>query len=580
MEDLLSQDPNNNKGLTYMNLKQIFAEQLYPGLQGQMEIDQIISLLEKPKKAEMGDLAFPCFLLAKTLRKAPQQIASELAANLSHSLFAKVEAVGPYVNVFWNSAELSNPILLAVWKQDGAYGNNENGEGRKVPIDLSSPNIAKPFSMGHLRSTVIGNALANLAEKNGYQPVRINYVGDWGTQFGKLIVAYKRWGNPEAVKQNPIPELLKLYIQFHTEAETDPSLEDEGRAAFKRLEDGHEEELALWKEFRGESLREFQRIYELMGISFDSYNGEAYYNDKMTPVVEMLKEKGLLEESDGAQVVKLEEENLPPSLIQKSDGATLYATRDLAAAQDRKIQHDFAKALYVVGNEQSLHFKQLKLVLKKAGFKWWNDLVHIPFGLILQNGKKMSTRKGRIILLEEVFQEAIELAQKSIEEKNPALANKEEVARQVGVGAILFQDLKNFRMNDIEFSLESMLNFDGETGPYLQYTHARCRSILRKAVDFTPQANVRLEDAEAWPLLSLMTEFPAVVQTAWSEYDPSKIARFALDLARSFNQYYAHVHILTGEEEHRQSRLHLVYAVATLIKESLRLLGMQAPEEM
>lgn len=563
-----------------MNLKQIFAEQLYPGLQGQMEIDQIISLLEKPKKAEMGDLAFPCFLLAKTLRKAPQQIASELAANLSHSLFAKVEAVGPYVNVFWNSAELSNPILLAVWKQDGAYGNNENGEGRKVPIDLSSPNIAKPFSMGHLRSTVIGNALANLAEKNGYQPVRINYVGDWGTQFGKLIVAYKRWGNPEAVKQNPIPELLKLYIQFHTEAETDPSLEDEGRAAFKRLEDGHEEELALWKEFRGESLREFQRIYELMGISFDSYNGEAYYNDKMTPVVEMLKEKGLLEESDGAQVVKLEEENLPPSLIQKSDGATLYATRDLAAAQDRKIQHDFAKALYVVGNEQSLHFKQLKLVLKKAGFKWWNDLVHIPFGLILQNGKKMSTRKGRIILLEEVFQEAIELAQKSIEEKNPALANKEEVARQVGVGAILFQDLKNFRMNDIEFSLKSMLNFDGETGPYLQYTHARCRSILRKAVDFTPQANVRLEDAEAWPLLSLMTEFPTVVQTAWSEYDPSKIARFALDLARSFNQYYAHVHILTGEEEHRQSRLHLVFAVATLIKESLRLLGMQAPEEM
>lgn len=561
-----------------MELKQIYAEVLKPHIEG-MELPQIQSLVEKPKKSEMGDLAFPCFQLAKQFRKAPQQIAVELSEKISHPWFSKVEAVGPYVNVFLDSAAISTPVLQEIIQQGADYGSNQDGNGRNVPFDLSSPNIAKPFSMGHLRSTVIGNSIANLADKNGYQSVRINYIGDWGTQFGKLIAAYKRWGDDEAISKRPIPELLKLYIRFHEEAETNPTLEDEGRKEFKSLEDGDAEAVALWTKFRAESLKEFQRIYDLMGMEFDSFNGEAFYNDKMTPVIEMLEEKGLLEESQGAQVVQLEEYQYPPALIRKSDGATLYATRDLASAFYRKNTYDFAKSLYVVGNEQSLHFAQVKAVLKKAGYDWSDDMVHISFGMMLQNGKKMSTRKGRVILLEEVLQEAIDLADRLIEEKNPALENKQEVARQVGIGSVIFQDLKNYRTNDIEFSMEAMLNFDGETGPYLQYTHARCRSLLRKAGSVDLEKEEQVTDPESWPILQLLANFPQVVRQAWNEYDPSKIARFALDLARAFNQYYAHVRILSEGAE-QNARLQLVYSTATLLQEALRLLGMEAPEEM
>lgn len=561
-----------------MDFKKLYAEVLQKHLPD-LEEEQILSMIEKPKKKEMGDLAFPCFVLAKQYRKAPQMIAAEIAEKVAHPWFSKVEAVGPYVNIFLDPAAVSLPVLQSVIKEKNRYGSNQDGNGRNVVFDLSSPNIAKPFSMGHLRSTVIGNALAHLAEKNGYQSVRINYIGDWGTQFGKLIAAYKRWGDDAAIAKNPIPELLKLYVKFHEEAEQDPALEDEGRKEFKKLEDGDAEAVGLWKKFRKESLKEFQRIYDLMGISFDSYNGESFYNDKMEPVIEMLEEKGLLDESEGADVVNLEEYNYPPALIRKSDGATLYVTRDLASAFYRKKTYDFAKAIYVVGNEQSLHFAQLKAVLKKAGYDWSDDMVHVAFGMMLQNGKKMSTRKGRVILLEEVLQEAIDLAHRLIEEKNPALEKKQEVARQVGIGAVIFQDLKHYRTNDIEFSLETMLNFDGETGPYLQYTHARCCSLMRKASAVDLNREEHLSDPEAWPILQLIADFPQIVRTAWQDYDPSKIARFALDLARAFNQYYAHVRILS-DEKNQNARLQLVYATATLLKESLRLLGMKAPEEM
>lgn len=560
-----------------MDYRKRLAESLYQALEGQLDEAQIYDLIEKPKK-EFGDFAFPCFQLARTLRKAPPLIAKEIAEKLNDPLFSKVEAVGPYVNVFLNRAKASEEILSTIIREGNAYGSFNEGQGKNVTIDLSSPNIAKPFSMGHLRSTVIGTALANLAEKMGYKAVRINHLGDWGTQFGKLIVAYQKWGDEEAVKQNPISELLKLYVRFHEEAEKNPELEEEGRAAFKRLEDGDPEATRLWQWFRDESLKEFSRIYDLMEISFDSYAGEAFYNDKMDAVIELLKEKNLLVESQGAMVVPLEEEGLPPCLIQKTDGASLYATRDLAAAIYRKNTYDFAKSLYVVGNEQTLHFKQLKLVLKKAGFDWADDMIHIGFGMMLQNGKKMSTRKGRVILLEEVLREAIELAQKIIEEKNPNLENKEEVARQVGIGAVIFHDLKHYRTNDVEFSLEAMLNFDGETAPYIQYTHARCHSILRKAGFTQPTVQVTLDEEEAWPILTLLSGFGETVKQAWYDFDPSKIARFALDLARAFNQYYAHVRIIGSEQE--EARLNLVYAVATLLEEALRLLNIRAPKEM
>ncbi|WP_042454427.1 arginine--tRNA ligase, partial [Neobacillus dielmonensis] len=466
--------------------------------------------------------------------------------------------------------------------QQSEYGSQNLGNGGKVTIDMSSPNIAKPFSMGHLRSTVIGNALALIVEKSGYQPIKINHLGDWGTQFGKLISAYKRWGDAEMVKKNPIKELLTLYVKFHAEAETDPALEDEGRSWFKKLEDGNQEALDLWQWFRDESLKEFSRIYDLMGVSFDSYAGEAFYNDKMDRIVELLEEKQLLVESDNAQVVELTEEELPPCLIKKSDGATLYATRDLAAALYRKEHYDFAQSLYVVGHEQSLHFKQLITVLKKMGFDWADRMVHIPFGMMLKDGKKMSTRKGKVVLLEEVLAESIDMARTNIEEKNPNLTNKEEVAKQVGVGAVIFHDLKNYRMNDIEFSLEEMLRFEGETGPYVQYTFARACSILRKAgwqPTTAPSQAYQTAWEKEWKVVSMLMEFPTSIKRACENYDPSQVAKYIVDLGQVFNKYYAEVKVLEESPE-RETRLALVYSVTVVLKEGLRLLGISAPEEM
>lgn len=562
-----------------MDYKQVFAEQLVQSLGDFLDLDTIYTLIEKPRKQNLGDFAFPCFTLAKQLKKAPQLIATEVADVLEHELFSKVEAVGPYVNLFLNKELASKQILGQISQEGSKYGSNEDGKGANVTIDLSSPNIAKAFSMGHLRSTMIGNAIANIAEKNGFQPVRINHLGDWGTQFGKLIVAYRKWGDEQAVTEHPISELMKLYLRFHEEAVHDPALEEAGRKAFKLLEEGDPENLHLWEWFREESLHEFARIYDLLGVKFDSFAGEAFYNDKMDAVFELLDSKGLLEESDGAMVVSLADADLPPCLIQKSDGATLYATRDLATAIYRKQTYDFAKSLYVVGSEQSLHFTQLKLVLKKAGFDWADEMEHVPFGMMLRDGKKMSTRKGHVVLLEDVLNQAIELTSQIIEEKNPTLQDKEAVASKVGIGAVIFHDLKHFRTNDVEFSLEAMLNFDGETGPYLQYTHARCHSLLRKGEFTAPMENVTLGEEEAWPILTLLKDFGHTIKFAWREYDPSKIARFALDLARAFNQYYAHVHILS-DEKHKDARLTFVYAVATVLQEALSLLGLDAPTEM
>ncbi|MFY0543474.1 arginine--tRNA ligase [Brevibacillus sp. H7] len=570
-----------------MSYKQQVAEKIASALVNlgveEFSAEKVRDMLETPPNPAMGDIAFPCFQLAKALRKAPPMIAGELAGQISGAPLSQVQAVGPYVNVFLDQQSVAKEVVGTILAKGSAYGDRNIGQGRHVPIDLSSPNIAKPFSMGHLRSTVIGNALANIMEKHGYKPVRINHLGDWGTQFGKLIVAYKKWGDEEKVKAEPIKELLQLYVRFHEEAEKDPTLEDLGREWFKKLEDGDEEAKRLWQWFRDESLKEFMKIYELMGVHFDSFHGEAFYNDKMDRVVAMLEEKGLLVESEGALVVPLDEYDMPPCLIKKSDGATLYATRDLAAALYRHETYDFAKALYVVGGEQRLHFQQLYKVLEKMGFEWAKEMYHVPFGMMLKDGKKMSTRKGKVVLLEEVLAQAIADVLKVIEEKNPTLVNKEAVARQVGVGAVIFHDLKNFRLNDINFSWEEMLTFEGETGPYVQYTHARACSLLRKG-GYQPGevklAEGSLDSKEAWAVITLLNSFPEVIDRARENFDPSQIGKYVIDLAQQFNKFYANVRILAEEDAIKASRLQLVAAVVVVLKEGLRLLGLQAPEEM
>lgn len=564
-----------------MDNKQLVAEklaQIIPDL----DTDNIVNLLEKPKKSSMGDLAFPTFSLAKTMRKAPQIIASELVGQINNSYFEKVEAVGPYINFFLNKSEISAQVLKEVIKKREDYAQVAIGQGRNIVIDLSSPNIAKPFSIGHLRSTVIGDALSNIFQKLGYETVKINHLGDWGKQFGMLIVAYKKWGSEEAVRSHPIDELLKLYVRINAETKNHPELDEEAREWFRKLENNDEEALALWQWFRDESLMEFNRLYAELGIDFDSYNGEAFYNDKMEEVVQLLAEKGLLEESKGAQVVNLEKYGIEhPALIKKSDGATLYITRDLAAAIYRKRTYDFAKAIYVVGQEQTAHFKQLKAVLAEMGYAWSKDIQHVSFGLVTKNGQKLSTRKGNVILLEPTIAEAVKRSLAQIDTKNPDLViNKEAVAHAVGVGAIKFYDLKTDRTNGYDFDLEAMVSFEGETGPYVQYAHARIQSILRKA-DFQPQAaeNYQLNDTESWEIIKLIQDFPNTIVRAADNFEPSLIARFAIHLAQSFNKYYAHTRILDDSPE-RDSRLALSYATATVLKEALALLGVEAPNEM
>ena len=562
-----------------MNEKLLAAKSLFAVLDGALELEQIENLLEKPKSSEMGDIAFPAFSLAKTLRKAPQIIAGEIAENIDATGFDKVVATGPYVNFFLDKKAVATAVINEVITEKEDYGDQNIGHGANVPIDMSAPNIAKPFSIGHLRSTVIGDSLSKIYEKIGYNTIKINHLGDWGKQFGLLITAYKKYGDEATITANPIDELLKLYVQINAEAKEDPAVDEEGRAWFLKMEQGDEEALRIWKWFSDVSLIEFNRIYGKLGIEFDHFTGESFYSDKMDAVVEDLESKGLMHESKGAMVVDLEKYNLNPALIKKTDGATLYITRDLATAMYRKETFDFVKSLYVVGGEQQNHFKQLKAVLKEAGYDWSDNMTHVSFGMVTQGGKKFSTRKGHVVKLETTLDEAVERALKQINDKNPDLPNKERVAQQVGVGAVKFYDLKTDRNNGYDFNLEEMVSFEGETGPYVQYAYARIRSILRKA-NYVPQpVNVEETPAEAWEIVKLLQDFGNVVKRAADKYEPSIIAKYSISLAQAFNKYYAHVRILE-DNEGLQARLALANATSLVLKEALRLLGVEAPEEM
>lgn len=566
-----------------MDYKQIIAEDLFTQLSDYLTLKEIYNLLEKPKNTEFGDLAFPTFQLAKEFRKNPAQIASELADNFSSEIVSKVNVAGPYLNFYLNKEMVSSEILKEVLTEKSDFGQSTVGDNKNISIDMSSPNIAKPMSMGHLRSTVIGNALANIVAKRGYQPIKINHLGDWGTQFGRLITAYKLWGDEEKVRENPIKELNKLYIYFHEQLEEQPELEEDGREWFRKLEDGDAEALELWSWFREESLKEFNIVYDRLGISFDSLNGEAFFNDKMDEVVDLLKEKELLVEDQSAQVVHLDKYNLQPALIMKQDGATLYITRDLAAALFRKKEYNFEESLYVVGQDQIFHFNQLKAVLSEMGYAWEEDIHHIVFGLISIDGAKMSTRRGKVVLLEDVLNEAVERALVQINEKNPGLENKEAVAEQVGVGAVVFHDLQHDRRNDFNFDLDDIVQFEGETGPYVQYTRARALSILGRAdVDidaFKTDGEYALTDDYSWVIIKLLQSFDDVLERAHREYEPSVIAKHALSLSQAFNRFYSNVRVL-DESPEKESRLALVYAVALMLEEDLRILGVEAPDQM
>ena len=549
----------------------------------ELTLEEIIALIEVPPNKEMGDYAFPCFKLAKVFRKSPNMIAADLAESIeAKGEISKVIPLGGYVNFFVNKSQLAESVIKDVLTKKENYGHSDLGQDKAVVIDFSSPNIAKPFHIGHIRTTVIGNALYKIYDSQGYNVVRVNHLGDYGTQFGKLIVAFKLWGNKEAVEANPIPELLKLYIQFHEEAEKKPEMEDEARAWFTKLENGDEEAKALWQWFRDESLKEFARVYDLLDIEFDSYAGESFYSDKMDVVIEKIKEKGLLQESQGTNVVDLEEYNMPPALITKNDGSTLYMTRDLAAAIYRKNTYDFEKCIYVVGSQQSLHFQQLFKVLELMGFEWAKDLIHVPFGMVALEEGTMSTRKGRVVFLEDVLKQAIEKTRETVLSKNPNAKNVDEIAKQVGVGAVVFQELSNSRIKDYTFSWERTLSFEGETGPYVQYTHARCCAVLRKAnEEVSTDINYELlSDGDAAEVLKVIGSFNKSIVSAMRRNEPHIVTRFVLDLAQAFNKFYHDNPILVEDEELRKARLALVAATRQTLENGLNILGMHAPERM
>ena len=549
----------------------------------ELTLEEITALIEVPPNKDMGDFAFPCFKLAKVFRKAPNMIAAELSEKIeAKGVISNVTPLGGYINFFVNKSQLAETVIKDVLTKKEKYGHSDLGKDKTIVIDFSSPNIAKPFHIGHIRTTVIGNALYKIYDSQGYNTVRINHLGDYGTQFGKLIVAFKLWGNKEAVEANPIPELLKLYIQFHDEAERHPEMEDEARAWFTKLENGDKEAKELWQWFRDESLKEFARVYDLLDIEFDSYNGESFYSDKMDRVIDIIKDKGLLQESQGTNIVDLEEYNMPPALITKNDGSTLYMTRDLAAALYRKENYDFEKCIYVVGSQQSLHFQQLFKVLELVGFEWAKDMVHVPFGMVALEEGTMSTRKGRVVFLEDVLKQAIEKPKEAMLTKNPNALNVDEIAKQVGVGAVVFQELSNSRIKDYTFSWSRTLSFEGETGPYVQYTHARCCAVLRKAEEeVTTDINYELlNDVDSAEVLKVIASFNKTILNAMRKNEPHIITRFVLDLSQAFNKFYHDNSILVEDAELRKARLALVCATRQALENGLKLLGMQAPERM
>lgn len=539
-------------------------------------------ILEIPPKADMGDYAFPCFQLAKTLRKAPPLIASEIAQNIGNvDIVEKLEVKGAYLNFFLKKDLFVKSMIENADKED--FGASKEGNGKTICIDYSSPNVAKNFHVGHLRTTIIGNSLYKIYSKLGYKVERINHLGDWGTQFGKLIVAYKNWGSKEDVERDGVAELMRLYIKFHDEAANDETLNDQAREWFSQMEQGNEEALSIWQWFVDISLKEYKGTYNLLGMEFDHYLGESFYRDKTADVVKRLQDANLLEESEGAKIVNLDEYNMAPCLIMKKDGSSIYATRDLAAIFYRKKTWNFDKCLYVTGQEQKLHFAQVFKVVELLGNEWAKDsLVHIPYGLVSLEGAKLSTRSGNIIYAEDILRQAIEKVKETMNEKNPDLEDKDEIARIVGVGAIIFHDLYNQRIKDVSFKWDKVLNFDGETGPYVQYTYVRCASILRN-VAYDENAvidyNLILDD-EAIALLKEINKFPQVVRDAAEKYEPCVIARFAMDVAQSFSRFYNADRVNVEDENLRNARVKLVSITKRTLKDALALLGVDCPEQM
>ncbi len=574
----------------------------WPEAQGLPAAGEIRGLLEVPPDSAMGDYAFPCFRLAKALRMAPPKIALALAEKWNAADTASAQAVNGYLNFFLNRVNFARETLEAVAASNGRWGAGEDGSGKTVCLDYSSINIAKRFHIGHLSTTVIGNSLKRIYDYLGYRTVGINHLGDWGTQFGKMICAYKRWGDKETVEKGGVDEMTRLYVRFGVEAKKDPSLEDEGRAWFKKIEDGDPEALEIFRWFKDVTLKDAMRVYDILGVQFDSYAGESFYNDKMEPVIEDLREKGLLTQSEGAWVVDLSDDKMPPCLILKKDGATLYATRDLAAAKYRQDTYHFDKCLYVVAYQQDLHFRQVFRVLEKMGYPWAKNCVHVAFGMVSLGGEALSTRDGVIVYLDELLNQAIDKARGIIEEKSPNLENKDEIARQIGVGAVVYTTLSNNRIKDIDYPCSKedyvdedgtprtkyeidwarALNFDGETGPYVQYTHARCCSLLRKAEDlsFPAPDYSGLGDDEAQALLRLIGRFPDTIREAAEKYEPSMITRAVTDIAQAYNKFYYEHRILDGEPAQAAARVELTRATRDVIRAGLALIGIEAPERM
>jgi arginyl-tRNA synthetase len=551
--------------------------------------EEIYAMIEIPTNDSMGDYAFPCFKLAKELRKAPPMIAKEITDTIdikAIDFVSGVESINAYINFFLNKTLLVEEVITDVFKEKANYGMETENKKGNVVIDYSSPNIAKPFHVGHLRSTVIGNSLYRIFEALGYKSIGVNHLGDWGTQFGKLIVAYNKYSSKEEVEQKGISELLRIYVLFHEEAKDYPEMEQEARDYFTKMEKGNEEALDLWRWFKEVSMKEFERVYKMLGVTFDSYNGEAFYNDKMAEVVKELEDKGLIEVSEGAKIVRLEESNMAPCLITKNDGSSLYATRDITAAKYRKETYDFKKCIYVTALQQNLHFAQWFKVIEKMSYDWSMDLVHVPFGMVSMEGGKLSTRSGNIIFLEDILKEAVDKTKAIIEEKNPQLPNKEEVAKQVGIGAVIFDDMYNNIIKDIQFSWERVLNFDGETGPYVQYTHARACSVLKKAglnLDDLPNFDIdfsRISDDATVAIVKELGKFKKIIKDAADNYEPSYIARYAVNVAQAFNKFYHDNAILVEEEILKNSRLSIVAATKYTLKNALYLLGIDAPIQM
>lgn len=540
-------------------------------------------IVEEPKNPAMGDIALPMFTMIKTLKKPVPEITKEASDVISKSfdVIENINPTGPFINIVLNKALISKHIIKDVFEKKEEYGTSTIGCGQTVVLDYSSPNIAKSFSVGHLRSTMIGNSLKLVLNRCGYKTVSINYLGDWGTQFGKMIVAIEKWGNLDEIKKDPINQLGKLYVKINNEEKDHPELAEESREAFRKIELGEKKYVDMWKWIREESLKESEQIYKLLNVSFDSYNGEAFYNDKMDNVVKELEDKGLLIEDQGAKIVELGD-SIPPALIKRSDGGTLYITRDLAAVFWRKKEYNFDKALYVVGGEQKLHFTQLKGVLAKMGHEDLADsITHVNFGLVLKDGKKMSTRKGNVVKLYDILEQAIEASYKQIEEKNPDLENKDEIARKVGVAAVVFNDLKNFRGLDYEFDINQMVRFDGLTGPYLQYTSVRINSILgTNDFDVNNMDTSLFIKAHYFELVRQIASFKQTIEKAANEYSPNIIAKYLLAIAQSFNKFYALEKINVSDEKVRNTNFALAYAVRTIINEGLALLGIESVEKM